>query len=100
MEKKLDGLSVLLRYHDGVLTEGITRGDGETGESVYENLLMIPSVPKTIPAKLPYLEVRGEIYMSNDAFEKANRNQEEIGGRMYQTARNLAAGPMRQLDLI
>jgi DNA ligase (NAD+) len=98
VEKKVDGLSVVLRYHDGVLTEGITRGDGYIGESVYENLLVIPSVPKTIPAKLPYLEVRGEIYMSSEAFEEANRRQEEIGGRTYQTARNLAAGTMRQLD--
>ena len=96
--KKVDGLSVVLRYHEGNLTEGITRGDGEIGESVYENLLVIPSVPKTIPAKLPYLEIRGEIYMSFEAFEKANRKQEETGGRVYQTARNLAAGTMRQLD--
>ncbi|MGI6140349.1 MAG: NAD-dependent DNA ligase LigA [Caldicoprobacterales bacterium] len=98
VEKKVDGLSVVLRYHEGNLTEGITRGDGEIGESVYENLLVIPSVPKTIPAKLPYLEIRGEIYMSFEAFEKANRKQEETGGRVYQTARNLAAGTMRQLD--
>lgn len=98
VEKKVDGLSVVLRYHEGNLTEGITRGDGEIGESVYENLLVIPSVPKTIPAKLPYLEIRGEIYMSFEAFEKANRKQEETGGRIYQTARNLAAGTMRQLD--
>lgn len=98
VERKVDGLSVVLRYHDGALTEGITRGDGSIGESVYENLLVIPSIPKTISAKLPYLEVRGEIYMSTEAFEKANRRQEEIGGRTYQTARNLAAGTMRQLD--
>lgn len=98
VEKKLDGLSVVLRYHNGVLTEGITRGDGYIGESVYENLLVIPSVPKTIPAKLPYLEVRGEVYMSNQAFEEINRRQKAAGGRTYQTARNLAAGTMRQLD--
>lgn len=55
---------MLLRYHNGVLTEGITRGDGEIGESVYENLLVIPAIPKIIPEKLPYLEVRGEVYMS------------------------------------
>ncbi len=98
VEKKLDGLSVLLRYHNGVLTEGITRGDGEVGESVYENLLMIPTVPKEIPTPLPYLEVRGEIYMSYEAFNEANQRQEESGGRKYQTPRNLAAGTMRQLD--
>lgn len=98
VEKKIDGLSVLLRYHNGVLTEGITRGDGEIGESVYENLLVIPSIPKTIPAKLPYLEVRGEIYMSFEAFEKVNSKQAETGEKTYQTARNLAAGTMRQLN--
>ncbi|NLD48724.1 MAG: NAD-dependent DNA ligase LigA, partial [Clostridiaceae bacterium] len=98
VERKVDGLSVVLRYTDGILTEGITRGDGVTGESVYENLLEIKSIPKTIPAKLPYLEVRAEAYMSNEAFEKANQKQEETGGKIYQTARNLAAGSLRQLD--
>src|SRR5690606_19271105 len=77
VEKKIDGLSVVLRYNDGVLTEGITRGDGETGESVFESLLEISTIPKTIPAKLPYLEVRGEVYMSNESFEVANQKQEE-----------------------
>jgi len=98
VEKKIDGLSVLLRYHNGILTEGITRGDGAIGESVYENLLVIPAIPKIIPEKLPYLEVRGEIYMSFESFEKANRKQMETGGKIYQTARNLAAGTLRQLD--
>jgi len=98
VEKKVDGLSVVLRYHNGVLTEGITRGDGSIGESVYENLLAIPSIPVNIPARLPYLEVRGEVYMSFESFEKANKKQEETGGKTYQTARNLAAGTLRQLD--
>ncbi|WP_010252347.1 NAD-dependent DNA ligase LigA [Acetivibrio cellulolyticus] len=98
VERKIDGLSVVLRYNDGNLVEGITRGDGLVGESVYENLLEIQSIPRTIPTKLPYLEVRGEVYMSAEAFEKANRKQEETGGKIYQTARNLAAGSLRQLD--
>ena len=98
VEKKIDGLSVVLRYHNGELTEGITRGDGVVGESVYENLLEIKNVPKTIPAKLPYLEVRGEVYISNQAFEEANKKQEAIGGKKYQNPRNLAAGTLRQLD--
>jgi len=98
VERKVDGLSVVLRYEYGKLVEGITRGDGIIGESVYENLLEIKSVPREIPSKLPYLEVRGEVYMSNEAFEKANRKQEETGGKVYQTARNLAAGTLRQLD--
>ena len=98
VERKVDGLSVVLRYNDGKLVEGITRGDGAVGESVYENLLEIKTIPRTIPSKLPYLEVRGEVYMSNEAFEKANQKQEETGGKIYQTARNLAAGTLRQLD--
>ncbi|MDP4180266.1 MAG: NAD-dependent DNA ligase LigA [Bacillota bacterium] len=98
VEKKIDGLSVVLRYNDSKLVEGITRGDGLTGESVYENLLEISSIPKKISEKLPYLEVRGEVYMSNETFENINRKQEEIGGKIYQTARNLASGTLRQLD--
>jgi len=98
VERKVDGLSVVLRYNNGKLVEGITRGDGYIGESVYENLLEIKSIPRTITCKQPYLEVRGEVYMSNEAFENANRKQEEIGGKVYQTARNLAAGTLRQLD--
>ena len=65
---------------------------------MYENLLVIPAIPKIIPEKLPYLEVRGEVYMSFASFEKANRKQMEKGGKIYQTARNLAAGTLRQLD--
>ncbi len=98
VERKVDGLSVVLRYYDGILKEGITRGDGSIGESVYQNVLQIASIPKTIPAHLPYLEVRGEIYMSTKAFERANQKQAETGGRVYRTARNLAAGTLRQLN--
>ncbi|HEY9061505.1 MAG TPA: NAD-dependent DNA ligase LigA [Pseudobacteroides sp.] len=98
VEKKIDGLSVVLRYNDGTFVDGITRGDGVIGESVYENLLEVPNVPKSIPEKHPYLEVRGEVYMTNETFENINRKQEEIGGKIYQTARNLAAGTLRQLD--
>jgi DNA ligase (NAD+) len=98
VEKKLDGLTVMLRYQEGIFIDGITRGDGRIGESVYENLLEIPSIPKELPERLPYLEVRGEVYMSNAAFERVNLLQEKEGGRLYQTARNLAAGTLRQLD--
>ncbi|MGG1552362.1 NAD-dependent DNA ligase LigA [Paenibacillus ferrarius] len=98
VEMKIDGLTVMLRYHQGKLTEGITRGNGEQGESVYENLLEIRSIPKTIPTTLPYVEVRGEVYMSNEAFERIMQKQQESGGKTYKTARNLAAGTLRQLD--
>lgn len=98
VEKKIDGLTVMLRYHEGKLTEGVTRGNGEQGESVYENLLEIKSIPKTISATLPYLEVRGEIYMSSETFEMIMQKQQVSGGKTYKTARNLAAGTLRQLD--
>ncbi len=98
VEKKIDGLTLVLRYNDGRLTEAITRGDGSIGESVYENALAIPSIPREIPARLPYLEVRGEVYMSSESFEAANLRQREKGGKIYQNRRNSAAGTMRQLD--
>ena len=98
VEKKIDGLSVVLRYHDGELTEALTRGDGITGESVYENCLQIPSLPKKLKEKLPYVEVRGEVYMTKTNFERANLKQRETGGKLYQNQRNIAAGTLRQLD--
>ncbi|ONI40283.1 DNA ligase (NAD(+)) LigA [Candidatus Epulonipiscium fishelsonii] len=98
VERKIDGLSVVLRYYDGVLKEGITRGDGIVGESVYENLLEINSVPKEIPTKLPYLEVRGEVYISDANFQKINQKQEEMGKKLFANPRNCAAGTLRQLD--
>lgn len=98
VEMKIDGLTVLLRYREGKLVEGITRGNGEEGESVYENLLEMNSVPKHIPTTLSYLEVRGEVYMSNETFEMIMQRQQVSGGKTYKTARNLAAGTLRQLD--
>jgi len=98
VEKKIDGLTLVLRYKEGKLVDAITRGDGSIGESVYENALVIDSIPKEIPEKLSYLEVRGECFMSSESFEAANRRQEEIGGKIYQNRRNSAAGTLRQLD--
>ncbi|MBQ2042471.1 MAG: NAD-dependent DNA ligase LigA [Firmicutes bacterium] len=98
VEKKIDGLTLVLRYRNGKLEDAITRGDGAIGESVYENALMIPSIPKEIPDKIPYLEVRGECYMDQAHFEAANRKQELTGGKTYQNRRNFAAGTLRQLD--
>ena len=98
VEKKIDGLTLVLRYNNGRLTDAITRGDGAIGESVYENALMIKSIPRAVPEKLPYLEVRGECYMSSESFEAANKKQELSGGKIYQNRRNSAAGTLRQLD--
>lgn len=98
VEKKIDGLSVVLRYYNGIFKEGITRGDGLIGESVYENLLEIKSIPKEIPCKIEYLEVRGEIYMSYENFENVNEKQEEMEKKPFANPRNCAAGTLRQLD--
>lgn len=98
VEKKIDGLSVVLRYYEGMFKEGITRGDGTIGESVYENLLEIKSIPKEIPSKQPYLEVRGEVYMSNESFEVVNQKQEALEKKLFANPRNCAAGTLRQLD--
>jgi DNA ligase (NAD+) len=98
VEKKIDGLTLVLRYRNGKLEDAITRGDGSIGESVYENALVIDAIPKSLPIDLPYLEVRGECYMDSAHFEAANKKQEESGGKVYQNRRNFAAGTLRQLD--
>lgn len=99
VEHKVDGLSVALRYKDGKFTQGMTRGDGISyGEDITANLKMLKTVPLKIEEALPYLEVRGEVYMDNDAFEAVNERQEEIEGKIFANPRNCAAGTMRQLD--
>ncbi len=98
VEKKIDGLTLVLRYRGGRFVQAITRGDGTVGEDVTANASAIRSIPKELPDKLPYLEVRGECYMSSESFERANKKQLETGGKIYQNRRNSAAGTMRQLD--
>lgn len=98
IEKKIDGLTLVLRYYNGELKEAITRGDGEIGESVYENILEVKSIPKKIDTDLNYLEIRGEIYMTFENFKVVNENQAKIGGKIFKNPRNLAAGTLRQLD--
>ncbi len=99
VEHKVDGLSVSLRYRDGKFVQGMTRGDGISyGEDITANLKMIKTVPLKIKETLSYLEVRGEVYMDNDAFEAVNDRQEEIEGKTFANPRNCAAGTMRQLD--
>lgn len=99
VEHKIDGLSVALRYKGGKFVEGMTRGDGISyGEDISENLKMIDSMPLSMHEKLPYLEVRGEVYMDNETFEAVNERQGEIEGKIFANPRNCAAGTMRQLD--
>ena len=103
-EPKLDGLSVVLHYADGLFVQGATRGNGEVGEDVTPNLRTLRSLPLRIPVdrsapKPPAdLFVRGEVFFTKADFEALNKRQAEEGGQIYQTARNTAAGTLRQLD--
>ena len=99
VEEKIDGLSLALRYSDGVLERAITRGDGVVqGEDVTANALQIKDVKKKLKDKLPYFEVRGEVYMTRQAFALVNEKQELLGKRLFANPRNCAAGTLRQLD--
>ncbi|MBN8748834.1 DNA ligase [Xylophilus ampelinus] len=98
-ELKFDGLAINLRYEDGVLVLGSTRGDGETGEDVTQNLRTIGQIPLRLQGDAPpVLEVRGEVYMRRDDFERLNERQREQGEKTFINPRNTAAGAIRQLD--
>lgn len=98
VEPKIDGLSVSLEYHDGVLTIGSTRGDGFIGEDITPNLKTIRSIPLTLPEKLPLLEVRGEVYMPKKSFAELYEQSEKNGEPLPKNPRNAAAGSLRQKD--
>lgn len=97
VEKKIDGLSMSLRYQDGRLILAETRGNGLVGEDVTANALVIPDVQKTIDVP-GYVELRGEVYMSHEDFDRFNEMQENAGKKTAANPRNLAAGTLRQLD--
>jgi DNA ligase (NAD+) len=99
-EPKIDGLAVVLRYENGVFVQGATRGDGTTGEDITANLRAIDQVPlRLLGDSAPaLLEVRGEVYMSDKAFDALNRSQLERGERLFSNPRNAAAGSVRQKD--
>lgn len=99
VEYKIDGLSLVLRYEDGLLKLAETRGDGiNFGEDVTANARVIKDVKKKLKQPLSYLEIRGEVYMTNADFERVNERQELAGKRLFANPRNCAAGTLRQLD--
>lgn len=98
VEPKIDGLSMSLRYVNGVFVRGATRGDGRVGEDVTENLRTIRSIPRTLPSAPPLLIVRGEVFMPKQVFEALNAKREQEGEKLLANPRNAAAGAMRQLD--
>ncbi len=98
-ELKFDGLAISLRYELGVLVQAATRGDGETGEDVTQNVRTIGQVPLRLRGEAPPLiEIRGEAYMRRDDFERLNERQRAAGARTFVNPRNTAAGAIRQLD--
>ncbi|MBL8331189.1 MAG: NAD-dependent DNA ligase LigA [Rubrivivax sp.] len=98
-ELKFDGLAINLRYEAGVLVQAATRGDGETGEDVTQNIRTIGQIPLRLHGASPQvLEVRGEVYLRRDDFERLNARQRERGEKTFVNPRNAAAGAVRQLD--
>ena len=98
VEPKVDGLSVALEYQDGLFVRGATRGDGQVGEDVTENLRTVRSIPLRIPDAPGQLIVRGEVYMPKKVFHALNEEREERGEALFANPRNAAAGSLRQLD--
>lgn len=98
VEYKIDGLSVSLEYENGLFVRGSTRGDGRVGEDITANLRTIRAVPLRLTRNIPYLEVRGEVYLPAKAFLQLNERRQQEGQPLFANPRNAAAGSLRQLD--
>lgn len=98
VELKLDGLAVSLTYEHGKFVQGVTRGDGQTGEDITQNCRTIRNLPLSLPIDIQRLEVRGEVLMPKAGFAKLNREAEARGEKTFANPRNAAAGSLRQLD--
>ncbi|MBR2177268.1 MAG: NAD-dependent DNA ligase LigA [Clostridia bacterium] len=96
VEPKIDGLSVSAEYRNGIFVRGSTRGDGKVGEDITDNLKTIRSLPMKLKRPVPFLEVRGEVYMSIGSFERLTARQEENEEKTFKNPRNAAAGSLRQ----
>ena len=97
VETKIDGLSTALEYKKGVFVRGATRGNGQVGEDVTENLKTLKTIPKKLSEEID-ITVRGEVFISKEGFEKLNEEREILGESLFANARNAAAGSLRQLD--
>ncbi|MES2572668.1 MAG: NAD-dependent DNA ligase LigA, partial [Verrucomicrobiota bacterium] len=98
VEPKVDGVAISLRYENGIFTVGATRGDGETGDDITENLRTIRSLPLRLKKAPAVIEVRGEVYMPTAAFERVKAQQEAAGETPFVNPRNATAGSLKQLD--
>ena len=98
VEPKFDGLAISLTYEQGVFKQGATRGDGSVGEDVTQNLRTVRTIPLRLRRNIPFIEVRGEVLMMKRDFAELNRQQGELGEKLFVNPRNAAAGSLRQLD--
>ena len=99
IEPKVDGVAITIRYENGVLKHGATRGDGQTGDDVTTNLKTIQSLPLRLPKEGPQnFEVRGEVFMSKSVFARLNKEREEAGEQLFANPRNTTSGALKQLD--
>lgn len=98
IEPKIDGVAVSITYEKGIMTRALTRGNGTEGDDITQNVRLIRDLPHTIPVHTAFMEIRGEIYMRHDEFERINAIRKENGQETYKNPRNLAAGTIKLLD--